>query len=316
MELKNAKILGGIGTLLPFISIIFLFFLPLLSLIVSLVGFILVLIALKIISDVVNENRIFSFYIFSICLNIVGIILLFFGGVFSIIGGSISSIFSIFQGGLNIFSLFSGALLVVIFSWIIFCIASYFVKLSFDKISERINEKYFKTTGLLIFIGSILTIAFGIGAIISLVGMIFQAIAFFSLPEEVYVREYSPIPQPISGNSGKNESLPTQRKYGEFHIYLDNKFVNSYPVNSNKSIIGREGDIKTPETDNYVSRKQLEVLFDKNNKIFYLYLLPSKNPVYINEKRFGEVVNSPYILRDGDKIKIGARTTLIFKKFI
>jgi len=33
-------------------------------------------------------------------------------------------------------------------------------------------------------------------------------------------------------------------------------------------------------------------------------------------KKGFEVVNSPYILRDGDKIKIGARTTLIFKKFI
>jgi len=112
----------------------------------------------------------------------------------------------------------------------------------------------------------------------------------------------------------KTQILPRNlQKKAEIHIFLDNKHVSTYPINLTLHEVGREGDIRTPKEDIYVGRKQLQIKVDLYSKTFFLYLLPYKNPVYINGRKFGEEVKSPYILRDGDKIKMGGRTTLVFK---
>jgi len=78
-----------------------------------------------------------------------------------------------------------GIILLLLVAWVISIIGSYFIKSSFDEISKKTGEKNFKTAGLLLFLGAILLIAFGTGAIVSLVGGIFEIIAFFSLPDEL-----------------------------------------------------------------------------------------------------------------------------------
>ncbi len=166
---------------------------------------------------------------------------------------------------------------------------------------------------LVIILGSILYRFFFIMSIISFIGSILTFIIYL-INRPTPIKIPSPVPQPDIPPS-KTEVLPFEmQKIAEIHMYFDNKLYKTYPITHHSYIIGREGDIKTPDEDIYVSRKQLQLNVDSVNKVYYLYLLPSKNPVYINDKRFGFEIKSPYILRDGDKIKIGNRIHLIFRK--
>lgn len=168
---------------------------------------------------------------------------------------------------------------------------------------------------LMIILSPLLFRFFFIMSIISLVGSVITFIIYL-INRPSPIRIPSPIPQPEIPPL-KTQVLPHEmQKMAEIHMYFDNKLYKTYPITYHSYIIGREGDIKTPDEDTYVSRKQLQLNVDSVNKIYYLYLLPSKNPVYINDKRFGFELKSPYILRDGDKIKIGNRILLLFRKII
>ncbi len=181
MDLKTAKLMGGIGAILTLLS-----FIPSIGWLLSIVGFVLVLLAVKTISDEVKESKIFSDYLIAVVLSVVSLLVLFFGGIASIFG-----IMRMFMQGAGLMGLRSrafsalGIILLLLVAWVISIIGSYFIKSSFDEISEKTGEKNFKTAGLLLFLGAILLIAFGTGAIVSLVGGIFEIIAFFSLPDEL-----------------------------------------------------------------------------------------------------------------------------------
>lgn len=181
MDLKTAKLMGGIGAILTLLS-----FIPNIGWLLSIVGFVLVLLAVKTISDEVKESKIFSDYLVAVVLSVVSVLVLFFVGIASIFG-----IMRMFMQGAWSMGLRSGAfsalgiILLLLVAWVISIIGSYFIKSSFDEISEKTGEKNFKTAGLLLFLGAILLIAFGTGAIVSIVGGIFEIIAFFSLPDEL-----------------------------------------------------------------------------------------------------------------------------------
>ncbi|WP_372838593.1 DUF996 domain-containing protein [Pyrococcus kukulkanii] len=72
-------------------------------------------------------------------------------------------------------------------------IGSYFRKKSYELIAQYTGVDMFKTSGLLYFIGAILIIVFGIGALIMLVAAILEIVAFFSLPEEIGKSEVTPV---------------------------------------------------------------------------------------------------------------------------
>ena len=61
-------------------------------------------------------------------------------------------------------------------------ISAIFIRRSFNSIASAVNVKMFSTAALLYLIGAILMIAFGIGTIISFIGIILQIIAFFQIP--------------------------------------------------------------------------------------------------------------------------------------
>jgi len=71
-------------------------------------------------------------------------------------------------------------------------VSFYYVKKSFEKVGEVLNNGHFKTAGLLLFIGMILVVIF-VGVFVLLVGQIFEIIAFFTLPDEIEALE-----QPVS----------------------------------------------------------------------------------------------------------------------
>jgi uncharacterized membrane protein len=167
---KDAKLLGGIGSILlifPYTDI---------------VGFILILIALKFISDDTKKPSIFNNALYAIIMGIIGLAILSFS-IFSLVGAFFT--FNIFA------TLFS--LILVVIAAVLLIIGMWFFKRSLDETGDTLNVGYFKTAGLLFFIGAILALTI-IGAIVTLIlffiGAIFLIIAFFSLPEQ-----YQPPPQ-------------------------------------------------------------------------------------------------------------------------
>jgi len=204
MELKQAKILGGLGAIF-----ILCFVIPVIGWILSIVGFILTAIAIKEISDKVKDKPIFTNYLISIILFFVSGVTAIIGSIIFFFSAVVNNIdkfknFNNWNGfndfGIRDFNFFRGSpeirdflttigskiwilILILAIAWVIFVIAGYFTKSSFDRLVEKIKIDNFKTAGLLIFIGSILTILFGVGFIIILVGVIFEIISFFSLPD-------------------------------------------------------------------------------------------------------------------------------------
>jgi len=159
-KLGDAKTLGGIGSILLLIPGI------------SIVGYILVLIAGKYVSDDLGDKSIFDNLLYAVIAGIIGVA----AGAFIFFTGAIFGILTLGFGA--ILGLFGGLLI----AWLFLIISSIFIRRSFDTMATRLNVGSFRTAGLLYFIGAILTIIL-IGFVILLVAYILQIVAFFSIPE-------------------------------------------------------------------------------------------------------------------------------------
>ena len=188
-NLGNAKILGGIGALLMLIG----GFIPVTIGALSLVGFILVFIAVKMISDETKEKAIFDNYLYSFVACIIAIVALIAMAlvVLASVGGlqffydlqnmAMSDPMEIWN---TLQPVLFGAIAGLLVFWIIAIIAMLFLRKSFNLIAEKTGVKWFATSGLLFFIGTITTIVL-VGFIILLIAMILEIVAFFSLPDKI-----------------------------------------------------------------------------------------------------------------------------------
>jgi uncharacterized membrane protein/ribosomal protein L40E len=161
-KLSDAKILGGIGSILEIIPV------------ASIVGYILTLIAVKFVSDEVQDGTIFNDMIYAVVAGIVGVGV----GAFILFFGAISSVFTLGVGALV------GVAAFLVIAWIALLVSSLFIRRAFGKIADRLNVGTFRTAGTLYFVGAILTIVL-VGVIILFVAYIVQIIAFFSIPESL-----------------------------------------------------------------------------------------------------------------------------------
>jgi uncharacterized membrane protein len=159
-RLGDGKILGGIGSILELVPG------------VSIVGYILTLIAVKFISDELGDSSIFTDMILAVLTGIVGI------GVaaFFILFGVFAAPFTFGMSGL------AGIIGFLVVAWIALIFSAIFVRRAFGKMATRLNVGYFKTAGTLYFVGAILVIVL-VGFVILLIAYIFQVIAFFSIPD-------------------------------------------------------------------------------------------------------------------------------------
>lgn len=188
MDLRSAKLIGAIGAILTIFA-----FIPTIGLLFSIVGFILIALAVKTISDTVREEKIFKDYIVALALSVVSAIILLISGLTSLYG-----LIGLFTRdsrlGLSIWGWSLGlrgliGLLLSIVAWVIFIIATYYMRSSFDEISNKLAQKHFKNAGLFLFIGAILLIVFGFGLLFILIGVIFEIIAFLSIPDALEKQE-------------------------------------------------------------------------------------------------------------------------------
>jgi uncharacterized membrane protein len=155
-SLSNAKTMGGIGGILVFIPG------------VSLVGWILILVALKDISDVVQDKSIFDNALLAGITAIIGSVILFVLFFFSFAAFRFLSL-----GFFGVLAAF----------WVLAVISAIFLKNSYDRAGQKLNNSSFGTAGLLYLIGALTAIVL-VGFLIIFIALIFQIIAYFSIQDQ------------------------------------------------------------------------------------------------------------------------------------
>ncbi len=187
--LNNAKIMGGLGALLTLIGIL----IPNFGFVVGIVGFILVFVAVKYISDEVKDKSIFNNFLYFFITVIIAIVVAIVIMIITFIeAGGMSFINELrslaYSDPMAIWDtiqpLITGVIVTLVIFWILMIISVIFLRKSYDKIGEYTKVKWFSTTGLIFLIGAATTIII-IGFIILLIGMIIEIIAFFSLPDKL-----------------------------------------------------------------------------------------------------------------------------------
>jgi uncharacterized membrane protein len=166
MSLESSKTLGGIGAIL--LAIPFL----------NLVGIILVLIAMKGMSEYYEDEGIFKNALYGFVLGFIGVIgLIVFILMFALGFAGISSTISpdVVQ-----YSGFAFVIVVLIVQYAFSLISAIFYKRSLDSLSITSKENIFSTSGVILLVGAIIPI---IGEILKFIAWILAAVGFFSIKE-------------------------------------------------------------------------------------------------------------------------------------
>jgi len=202
MTLESSKTLGGVGALLMFISVF-----PYIGTytfgVIGLIGVILVLVALHGFASYYKEQGIFNNAIYGIVTGIVGVVVAAAVGLLIVlpnIKDFLLKIFPTWNGNWSSLSSLSGmtpattnigfsdvapfiaaVIVIIIVLWIFAIISAFFVRRSLKQLSTRTNTGLFSTTGLLLLIGAVLVVIFGLGAILMWISTLILAIAFFTM---------------------------------------------------------------------------------------------------------------------------------------
>ena len=185
-SLSEAKSLGGVGSILVLLTVA-----PTVGWILGIVGFVMTLVAVRYISQIVKDVKIFNDMLISVILAIGGIAVgtvTVLGAVFRVLGMG-SFVGPEFVPGPNIavgdwIGLILGVLAGLAVVWAFMIASAVFLRRSYESIAARVNVRMFRTTGLLYLIGAATTII-GVGFALILVAQILAAVSFFSMPERL-----------------------------------------------------------------------------------------------------------------------------------
>jgi uncharacterized membrane protein len=197
MSIENSRILGGIGALLMFLGII-----PYVSYfgVIEIIGLILVMVALYNLGSYYMERGIFNNALYGLIMGIVGVVISIGVVVFTVLTSLRDFLFTIFPdwngdwaalSGLtpdpsnisleSLVPFLAGIFTVFIVLWIFSIIAAFFVRRSLGALSAKSGVGLFSTAGLLLLIGAVIIIIFGIGLILIWISALLLAIAFFQI---------------------------------------------------------------------------------------------------------------------------------------
>jgi uncharacterized membrane protein len=145
---------------------------------------VLIIFAMRYISDATNDRSIFSNGLLSV-------IFIILGNIYAII--IIYDVEWALPADMMLEIMRSGLLLSFFIEFALFLLRAIYLMKSFNRIAELLNVNYFRIATVLFFIGSMLTIVL-IGFYIILFAIIFMIIAFFSLPSKPVQKALSLIP--------------------------------------------------------------------------------------------------------------------------
>ncbi len=169
MSLESGKNLGGIGSIFLVIPVPFL----------SIVGIILVLIGMKNLSQAYNDESIWKNTIYAVVFGIIGIV----GAglaLFSVFFGSIISGATLGAGG-GLAGFFVGLIVFLFVAFIFYILEAIYIRKAFDSLANKSGVGLFRTGGLLLLIGAVLTIVL-VGLFLIFIAWILILVAFFQIP--------------------------------------------------------------------------------------------------------------------------------------
>ena len=159
---------------------------------------------MKYISDSLHDSSIFSNVLIAIVLAIVGVAvggIVILGSIFRFIGlGNLALLRTTTTPPTHIFTLIAGIILGLVLVWIMFIIAAYFQRKSYEVIATRLNVGTFRTAALLYLIGAALVIIL-VGFVLLFVAQILFVVAFFSIKEGAVLSPSGSAPMPPPGPS-------------------------------------------------------------------------------------------------------------------
>ena len=182
MSLDSDKTLGGVGALLIAIGMIVPF--------LGLIGIILVIIAMKHLAEYYKDNSIYRDALYGLIFGIVAILAfgifvfsLFFVTSVSSVTTTATSMMAQAAAPFTIPAALGsiGVIVLALFVvFIFFILEAIFFRRAFDALGARSGEGNFRTAGLLLLIGAVLTIVL-IGILLIFVGWILAAVGYFSI---------------------------------------------------------------------------------------------------------------------------------------
>jgi len=86
--------------------------------------------------------------------------------------------------------------------------------------------------------------------------------------------------------------------------------VDYYPLGKRTNVIGRDESVPIQVVDKQVSRKHMQIRFDKERECYYAIDMTSRNGVFINGKK----IDDETLLADGDQIRVGDTDVLFTLK--
>jgi len=197
MSIENNRILGGVGALLMFIGI-----LPYINYfgVIELVGLVLVMVALYNLASHYKEGGIFNNALYGLIIGIVGGVISIAVVAIVVLSSLTDFLYTIFpdwngdwtalsgltpnMSNLNLDSIMpflTGIIAMIVILWVFSIIAAFFIKRSLGTLAAKSGVGLFSTTGLLLLIGAVLIILFGIGLILIWISALLLAIAFFKI---------------------------------------------------------------------------------------------------------------------------------------
>jgi uncharacterized membrane protein len=187
MSLESNKTLGGVGALLIAIGAL----VPGLTL----VGVILVFIALKRLAGSYGDSSIFQNALYGIIFLVIGSLVgaVVIMGAFFGIGWTVGTMD--LMGGADILAFLGAIIIGVVIIFVFYLLSAIFFKKTFDTLSAKTGESMFGTAGMLMLVGAILTIVV-VGLILILIAWLLAAIAFFSMKTTAPTSAPAPPPPP------------------------------------------------------------------------------------------------------------------------
>jgi len=209
MDLATSKNLGGVGAILMFIAPLITFAAPYAGLL-GLIGFILVLIALKGLGDYYNESGIFNNALYGFIVGIIGGVVsvgVFIGTALAVIAdigisdwtnpNEWTAAFTAEAALDSILTLLGGIVIAFVILFIFIILTAWFYRKSLNLLSVKSGVGMFSTTGLILLIGALLTIII-IGLLLIWIAVILLAVAFFSIKTTAGPAPEAPPPPPPS----------------------------------------------------------------------------------------------------------------------
>jgi uncharacterized membrane protein len=201
VNISTQKMLGGIGSIL-----ILLGWMTGVGILFGIVGAVLWLISMYQLSNILGKPTIFQKALIGFILNVAGMVIAFapfaltmviafpFGLLAKILLFNLTTDetldVTLDTSGLGFGALIviTVALIAIMVAYAIFVFGFYLQKQAYEILAQATAHNLFKIAGLLLFIGAITTILFGLGLLLIIVGYIVLTVAFFTAPNEVEVQ--------------------------------------------------------------------------------------------------------------------------------